>query len=219
MKTAIVIGATGVTGKYITSNLLANDAYGQVIVFSRRALAQDHPKLVNHLVDFERIDEWAELIQGDDLFSALGTTLKQAGSKKAQYKVDYTYQANVIEAAASNGVKRLFVVSSPQATSRSPIFYNRIKGELDEFAATQGFATLVYFKPSIIKGDRPDHRIGEKIGGAVVGAVAKWVPGAQKFRPITDEELGTAIVNCASGELPEGTHTYELDEIFDLLAD
>ncbi|MBE9539680.1 MAG: NAD(P)H-binding protein [Proteobacteria bacterium] len=219
MKTAIVIGATGVTGKHITSHLLANDAYGQVIVFSRRTLTQKHPKLVVHLVDFERIDDWAELIQGDDLFSALGTTLKQAGSKQAQYKVDYTYQANVIEAAATNGVKRLFVVSSPQATPKSPIFYNRIKGELDEFAATQGFATLVYFKPSIIKGDRPDHRLGEKIGGAVVGAISKWVPGAQKFRPITGEELGTAIVNCASGELPEGTHTYELDEIFGLLAD
>ncbi len=218
MKTAIVIGATGVTGKHITSSLLADETYGQVIVFSRRALAQNHPKLLVHLVDFDRIEDWAELIRGDDLFSALGTTLKQAGGKSAQYKVDYTYQANVIEAAAKNGVTRLFLVSSPQATSRSPIFYNRMKGELDEFATTLGFETLVYFKPSIITGDRPDHRTGEKIGGAVVGVIAKWVPGAQKFRPISGEELGAAMVNCASSDLPLGKHTYELDKIFDLLA-
>ena len=100
MKTALVIGATGLTGRYITHNLLAAEAYEQVVVFSRRALPEQHPKLVNHVVDFDHIDHWAELVNGDDLFSALGTTLKAAGSKAAQYKVDYTYQADVMAAAA-----------------------------------------------------------------------------------------------------------------------
>lgn len=217
MKTALVIGATGLTGRYITHNLLAAEAYGQVVVFSRRALPEQHPKLVNHVVDFDHVDDWAELVNGDDLFSALGTTLKAAGSKAAQYKVDYTYQADVMAAAASNGVQRLFLVSSPQATSRSPFFYNRMKGELDEFAASQGFATLVYFKPSIIEGERDDSRPGEKVGGLLAGAIAKCVPGGRRYRPIKGEELGRAIVNCACSELTAGTHTYELGEIFDLL--
>lgn len=217
MKTALVIGATGLTGRYITHNLLASKHYTQVVVFSRRALAETHPKLINHVVDFDDMGTWSELIIGDDLFCAMGTTLKQAGSKKAQYKVDYTYQADVIAAAARNGVQRLFLISSPQATSRSPIFYNRMKGELDEFAATQGFSTLVYFKPSIIEGERKDNRPGEKIGGLLANAVARCVPGAGKFRPIKGEELGRAIVNCANGILPAGAHTYELGEIFKLL--
>ncbi len=143
MKTALVIGATGLTGKFITRYLLAAEVYDKVITFTRQAVDEEHPKLTNHVVDFDAVDEWAKLLKGDDLFSALGTTRKQAGSKRAQYKVDYTYQADVISAAAGNGVKRLFLISSPQATPRSPIFYNRMKGELDAFVATQGFDTLV----------------------------------------------------------------------------
>ena len=217
MKTALVIGATGVTGKHIVSQLLARSDYDQVVAFSRRALPVTHSKLVNHLVDFDHIDDWAALLRGDDLFSALGTTLKQAGSKRAQYKVDYSYQADVMHAAAGNEVSRVFLISSPQATARSPIFYNRMKGELDDFAATLGFQTLVYFKPSIILGDRPDKRVAEKIGGALAASIAKWVPGASKYRPISGEQLGNAIVNCACSKLAAGVHTYELDEIFDLL--
>ena len=217
MKTALVIGATGVTGKHIVSQLLARSDYDQVVAFSRRALPVTHSKLVNHLVDFDHIDDWAALLRGDDLFSALGTTRKQAGSKKAQYKVDYSYQANVIQAAAANGVSRVFLISSPQASAESPFFYNRIKGELDDFAATQGFQTLVYFKPSIILGDRPDKREAEKIGGALAAGIAKWVPGASRYRPISGEQLGNAIVSCACSNIPAGAHTYELDEIFDLL--
>lgn len=217
MKTALVIGATGVTGKHIVSQLLARQDYDQVLAFSRRALSVVHSKLVNHVVDFDHIEDWATLLRGDDLFSALGTTRKQAGSKKAQYKVDYSYQANVIQAAAANGVSRVFLISSPQASAESPLFYNRIKGELDNFAATQGFQTLVYFKPSIILGDRPDKRVAEKIGGALAAGIAKWVPGANRYRPISGEQLGNAIVSCAGSNIPAGVHTYELDEIFDLL--
>jgi len=217
MNTAIVIGATGITGSHITSELLAREDYEEVIVFSRRPLTIKNPKLVNHQVDFDAIEDWAHLIQGDDLFSAMGTTVKQAGSKDAQYRVDYTYQAGVIESGANNGVKRLFLVSSPQASRHSLMFYTRMKGKLDDFVAKQGYETLVYFKPSIIRGDRPDNRVGEKIGGIVAEKAAEWVPGMAKYQPITGQELGKAIVNCACGELCPGVHTYELDEIFDLL--
>lgn len=217
MKTAMVIGATGLTGKFITRYLLAAEVYDKVITFTRQAVGEEHPKLTNHVVDFDAVDEWAKLLKGDDLFSALGTTRKQAGSKQAQYKVDYTYQADVISAAAGNGVKRLFLISSPQATPRSPIFYNRMKGELDAFVATQGFDTLVYFKPSIIQGDRADHRPAENLGATIAQMVTRCVPGTRTYRPIAGEQLGQAIVNCACSELPVGTYTYELGEIFELL--
>ncbi len=217
MHTAIVIGATGVTGKHITRYLVKSDYYSKVVAFSRRPLPEKSGKLINHVVDFDDIDSWANRVKGDDLFSALGTTLKQAGSKQAQYKVDYTYQANVIKAAAENGVKRLFLISSPSASSLSPFFYNRMKGELDNFAAQQGFATLVYFKPSVIEGDRPDNRIGEKIGGAFMHQLADWVPGMATMRPISGEQLAGAMVNCAVHPLPEGVHTFHLGEIFRFL--
>lgn len=216
MKTAIVIGSTGLTGRHITKKLLASKSYSKVITFSRRSPGFKHPKLVSHVVDFEDIPKWADLVRGDDLFAAMGTTLAQAGSKAAQYRVDYTYQAGVIEAAARSGVKRLFLVSSPNASTRSPFFYSRMKAELDAFAERQPFATRVYFRPSIIRGDRPDNRLGEDIGGFVSGQLASWIPGMAKYRPITGKQLAAAIVKCASGKLPEGRHDYELDEIFKL---
>ena len=216
MRTAIIIGATGLTGKHITRCLLETDDYSQVIVFTRRALDFEHEKLRNHVVNFDQIDDWSQLIQGDDIFSAMGTTLKQAGSKEAQYKVDYSYQAGVIEAAAANHVKRLFLISAPNANEKSTVFYSRIKGELDRFVSGLGFATLVLFKPSIIKGERVDQRVGEKIGGLFLNATS-WIPAMSKWRPISGEQLGSAVVNCAIRPLAPGIHNIQLDEIFALL--
>jgi N-acetyl-gamma-glutamylphosphate reductase len=98
-KTAIVIGATGVTGKEITRYLLLSDHYEQVLVFSRKKLILQHEKLINHVVDFDHIEQWSALVKGDDLFSAMGTTRKQAGSQSKQYTVDFSYQANVMATA------------------------------------------------------------------------------------------------------------------------
>jgi uncharacterized protein YbjT (DUF2867 family) len=217
MKKAIVIGATGLTGRHITKKLLASTQYSKVITFTRKSLGYRHPKLVSHIVDFEAMPDWADLVRGDDLFAAMGTTLSQAGSKAAQYRVDYTYQAGVMEAAAKNGVARLFLVSSPNASTRSPFFYSRMKAELDAFAESLPFSTRVYFRPAIILGDRPDNRLGEKLGGLISEQLASWVPGMQKYKPIKGKTLAQAIVNCACGKLPQGTHHYELDEIFELV--
>ena len=201
----------------MTRELLASDAYDSIVAFTRSPLGYEHPKLRNLIVDFDDMDNWSDNIRGDDLFSALGTTRKQAGSKAAQYKVDFHYQAGACRAAADNGVRRLFLVSSPSADARSPFFYMRMKGELDELVATLGFETVVYFKPSIIEGHRPDGRAAEKVSGTVAHFASTWLPGMAKYRPISGEELGRSIANCAIGSLEEGRHTFELDEIFELL--
>ena len=114
MKTAIVIGATGITGKPLTKKLLASGHYSKVIAFTRRTLGFKHPKLVNHVVDFDAMPEWSALVQGDDLFAAMGTTLSQAGNKNAQYRVDYSYQAGVIEAPLPMGLRVCFWFPHPR---------------------------------------------------------------------------------------------------------
>ncbi|MGH1371042.1 MAG: NAD(P)H-binding protein [Cellvibrionaceae bacterium] len=217
MKTAIIIGATGVTGRPLTNYLLNSANYSRVVVFSRRAINSDNPKLTNHIVDFDQPEQWSEKIQGDDLFCTMGTTLKQAGSKAAQYKVDYTYQANTLEAAATNGVRRLFLVSSPGANINSRLFYPKLKGELDAFALAQPFTTQVLFKPSLIAGDRADNRIGEKIGKAILSPLCRWFSALAPYRPIQGSELGRAIGHCAETFNESGVHTIELDRIFTYL--
>lgn len=222
MKTAVVIGATGVTGLAITENLLNSEDYSAVKVFVRRPLDLDHPKLKIFVVDFSQLGSgdcnWTTEISGDDLFSAMGTTRKLAGSKQAQYQVDYTYQAAFIKEAANNGISRLFLVSSPNATQGSAFFYSRMKAELDSFASQRGFQELHIFRPSIIYGDRPDNRRGERVGAVLLKTMMPIIPSFKRYKPIAGKELGAAIVNRACMKSCPGHYTYELDEIFELLS-
>ena len=110
--TAILIGATGATGSEVLNQLLGDISYRKVIVFSRRPIIAVHPKLKVHVVNFEDISNWSNLIKGDVLFSALGTTLKAAGSNSNQFKIDYTFQYEVAKIASQAGVETYILVSS-----------------------------------------------------------------------------------------------------------
>ncbi|MEY3738790.1 MAG: hypothetical protein RL544_1568, partial [Bacteroidota bacterium] len=130
--TALVFGATGATGSELVAQLIEDNHFSSVVVFSRRSLSITHPKLTCHIVDFDNPQLWAHLVQGDVLFSTLATTLKQAGSQKEQYKIDYTYQYQTAETAANNGVGAYVLVSAMGANANSRFFYPRIKGQLDK---------------------------------------------------------------------------------------
>ena len=125
-----VIGATGLVGRELVKQLLENPEVEKVTIFSRRNSGFQHPKLEQRVIDFNDRESWKPFLQGDVLFSALGTTLKQAGSKEKQYLVDYTYQWQFAEAAAEKGIPAYVLVSSTGASPRSSIFYSRIKGEI-----------------------------------------------------------------------------------------
>ena len=215
MKTAILIGATGATGKPLLQLLLNSANYAQVKVFVRRPTGITHAKLDEHIIDFDQLDQHQQEIQGDDLFSALGTTLAIAGSQQAQYKVDYTYQANFIALAAANKVQRLFLVSSPNANASSPFFYARMKAELDIFAAQQAFDVRVFFKPSIIESNREDKRFGEKAAAKTLHFSNQYLGLFKKYKPITAEQLAQAIIHCAESTPPlsSGNHNLVLDAV------
>ena len=124
---AIIIGATGATGKDLVDLLLQDSVFDAIHVFVRRPLTISDPMVKTHIVDFEQIDNWKSEIQGDVLFSCLGTTLRAAGSQEAQWKVDYDYQFNFAKAARENGVPTLVLMSSmganPQSSSPHYIGY------------------------------------------------------------------------------------------------
>lgn len=157
---AIVIGATGAVGKELVRALLDDAHYTEVAVFVRRDPGVTHPKLTAHVINFEQPDTWRALVTGDVLFSALGTSLKQAGSKEAQRRIDYDYQYMFAEAAHANGVPHLVLLSSLGADSRSSIFYLRLKGELDDAVQRLGFDTVhIVRPPSLIRPEAK--RLGE----------------------------------------------------------
>ena len=157
---AIVIGATGAVGKELVRALLNDVRYTEVAVFVRRDPGVTHPKLTAHVINFEQPDTWRALVTGDVLFSALGTSLKQAGSKEAQRRIDYDYQHMFAEAAHANGVPHLVLLSSLGADSRSSIFSLRLKGELDDAVQRLGFDTVhIVRPPSLIRPEAK--RLGE----------------------------------------------------------
>ena len=152
---AIVLGATGATGRALLQQLLEHPAFGSVTIFVRKAPALTHEKLKVHVIDFSKLQTYKNLIVGDVLFSALGTTRKDAGSKAKQYEVDYTYQYEFAKMALNNEVDHYALVSSYGADETSLFFYLKIKGALEEAIKKLSFQSIcIYQPPSLIR--QPD---------------------------------------------------------------
>ncbi len=214
MKTALVIGATGLVGRQLVQQLLADEHFGKVTVFGRRSLGIANPKLEEHLIDFDQPDTWQQLVKGDVLFSTLGTTLKQAGGQNEQYKVDYYYQYKFAEAAARNGVPTYVLVSSSGASPDSLIFYSRMKGALEEAVKQLDFKSISIIQPGLLHGERKESRFGEEMAYKVMHFFDK-LGIAGKYRPYEDKVVAQAMVNAGiSGQT--GVHTYTLNEVFAL---
>lgn len=212
-RTANIIGASGLVGQQLLTQLLNHPRYIKVRSFVRRPLGMSHPKLEEIIIDFDHPDTWNVLVQGEALFSTLGTTLKTAGSKENQYRVDYTYQFEFARAAARNGVGAYLLVSSMGANAKSSVFYSRLKGELEEAVAKLPFKKEVIFRPSILEGDRKEKRPAESIGLAVTHFFTRFM--MKKYRPMPVELLAEKMIKLSVD--PEiGVRTIENDEIFTL---
>ena len=214
MKTAIVIGATGLVGKELTQLLLNDSRIEKVKLFVRRSTGITHAKLEEHVADFNNPDAWKKWVSGDILYSAMGTTLKAAGSKEAQYLVDHTYQLNMAKTAAANGVQKYILVSAGGASAQSKIFYSRMKGELELDIRKLPFETIHILRPGMLKGHRDNTRTGEIIGGAVLDLVSR-LPGLKALQPITGHEVAKAMINASFRHIV-GIHSYSPGALFKL---
>lgn len=209
---ALLIGATGLVGNHLARQLLLQPELESLHVFTRRPCGIAHEKLVEHLVDFDRSGQWSHLLTGDVLFSCLGTTLKSAGSKAAQFKVDYSYQLQCAEAAAHNGVKTLVLVSSAGANPDAKAFYTRMKGELDEAVLRLPFRRHIILRPSLLLGKRGEVRNFEAFAQYLAPFVTRYL--FKKYRPITAQTVARAMINACRIETKK--QIFSLDEIFEL---
>ncbi|MEC5395054.1 NAD(P)H-binding protein [Bergeyella sp. RCAD1439] len=210
---ALVIGATGATGKKLVQNLLKDDDYREVHIFARNPVAFSHEKLTVHCIDFNRPEQWKHNVCGEVLFSCLGTTLKTAGSKAQQRKVDFDYQFHFAQAAKSNHVNHYVLVSSYGADARSSFFYPRMKGELEEAVVKLDFNQTTIFRPGMLERENSD-RPAEVWGVKISKLFLRW--GRLKaYRPLPVEQLAKAMIN-RSKQNQKGTAVVSLDEILPL---
>jgi uncharacterized protein YbjT (DUF2867 family) len=213
--TALVIGATGATGTELVKQLIDDNRYTSVVVFSRRPLLVTHANLTTHIVDFDNPQAWAHLVKGDVLFSALATTLKQAGSQKEQYKIDYTYQYQTAATAAANGVGAYVLVSAMGANAKSWLFYPRIKGALDNAASTLPFKQIHIFRPGFLLRQPDKIRPMEKLGIAIIQFFNKLgLFKSQRSLPVEvlAQKMRSVLLNPGAQQF----QIYSLDSIFDL---
>ncbi len=212
--TALVIGATGLVGSHLVTRLLQDERFGKVVIFVRRTTGIADSKLEEHIIDFEKPEQWKHLVNGDVLFSSLGTTRSKAGSKDAQKRVDYDYQYQFAEAAAGNDVPVLVLVSSVGAKASSPLFYTRIKGELERDVQALSFEKVVIVQPGPLYGEREEQRTGEELGMRVVGAMNR-IGLMKKYRPIHGDTVALAMINACLDNR-KGKYTYSDIQLFGL---
>ena len=192
-KTALIAGASGLTGTEILRQLLEHPAYDKVVSLGRRPLPIEHPKLEQLTFNFEQPDSF--VIQADDVYCALGTTLSKAGSKEAQFRVDHDYPLILGRLAKAHGAQQYMLVSSIGANVNTGNFYLRTKGQLERDLKALGFSSLIVVRPSFLFGKRQEFRLGEKIGIVLARIFAPFIP--KKYRGIHVRKVANALISNA----------------------
>ena len=211
---AIVIGATGATGRELIKILLQNSIVKHILVFTRKKLDVSSPKLDVRVINFAEIDKYRNIINGDILFSALGTTLKDAKSKTKQFEVDYTYQYNLAKISSENNVKTLSLVSSSGANENSLFFYPKIKGLLESSVKQLNFENIQIYQPPFLIRQSDVMRSNEKIGIFIFKALNS-VGILNSLRPLPVSRLADKMVNEALKKHPKRVMVFENKDIID----
>lgn len=191
MSRALILGATGLVGSHLLSLLLADDAFSEVVVVARRATGQRHAKLREEIFDLGDMEAHAGVFAVDQIFCALGTTIKKAGSQERFREVDHEYPLRAAKLGLAAGASHYLLVSAIGANAGSRVFYSRVKGELENDLRELGYPRVTLVRPSLLTGDRHEFRLGEKVGEAL----GFLMPPA--YRPIAASTVARAMVDAA----------------------
>jgi len=213
MRSAVVAGATGLIGGHLVELLLADSGYDRVTTLVRKQTPAKHPKLLQRVVDFDRLTEIPDFPVAEDAFCCLGTTIKEAGSQDAFYRVDFTYVLELARATSHQKAKQFLLVTALGADPKSRIFYNRVKGEIEQAVSQVPFAAIHVFQPSLLLGDRAESRPGERAAMAASRVLGfAFVGPLRRYRPIAARDVARAMVRVAK-QGASGRHVYPSDTI------
>ena len=200
-KTALLVGATGLVGGFVLEQLLQDPYYDSIVVLTRKTLGKNNPKLKEVLVNFDQLENYANDIKADVVFCCLGTTIKAAGSQEAFKKVDYEYPLRVAEIAKQNGAASFLIITALGSAKSSIIFYNRVKGEVEEAISKLNFDVLHILQPSLIIGERKESRTGEGIAQKLSPVYDAVMFGPlTKYKSIKAEQIAKAMIHYSKSD-------------------
>lgn len=215
---AVVIGATGLTGSKLVPLLFENEQYDRVITLSRKRTKLNHRKHTSHIVDLMDPATYAEFLKADHLYICTGTTQAKTPDKAEYYKIEHDLPLQVAQAALRNGAKKAIVVSAIGADSKSKFAYNRGKGDMERDIEKLGFQEVYFLQPSLIGGDREEHRPFESGWKKFQKLIDPLLVGAlKKYRTIEPETIAQSMIYVAlNGYHKSRIESDELKEIADL---
>ena len=204
----LLAGATGLVGRALLHQLLADPMVGEVRALTRRALSRSellgrggHPPGDERLqvceIDFERLDRHTELFEVDWVCCAMGTTIRKAGSRAAFRQVDFDYPFQMAQLARAHGARQLLLVSAMGANADSRLFYNRVKGELEDALAELDYESVCVAQPSLLAGERGEFRLAERLGLAL----GFLMP--ERFKPMQTAQVAASLLAVARDERPD----------------
>lgn len=216
-KTAIIFGATGLTGSLLLNQLTDSGYYSSIKIFVRKPTGIINSKIEEIISDFQNLSDISQKITGDDLYICLGTTIKKAGTIANVEKADRDLPVNISSIASSNGIKKIAVVSSLGADSHSSNYYLRVKGEMEEGIMKQYFSQIVFARPSLLIGNRDEKRFGESAGKIFMKIINPLLAGNfKKYRSIQAKDVAKAMIVILRDNIP-GT-IFESDKLQKLSA-
>src|SRR5690606_10778968 len=195
MKTAIILGATGLTGSILLQKLIEDDSFDKIKLFSRSSAGKNSPKVEEHIIDLFELEKYAEDFKADVVFCCIGTTKAKTPDNEIYKKIDYGIPVAAAKLAKKNGVKTFIVISALGASIKSRTFYNRTKGEMERDVLNQNIVNTYILQPSLIVGDRNESRFGESMAGVFMKIFGFLIP--KKYKSINAETIAQAMMMVA----------------------
>ena len=212
-KSALLLGATGLTGGHLLNLLLESEEYHIIYIYVRRPLGIQNPKLKEIIIDYE---SYEGTVDADTVFCCLGTTIKIAKTKEAFKKVDQDYPVKIAQLQFNAGSKRFLVISAMGAASDSLFFYSRVKAEMEKLLSTIGYPKLFIFRPAIITGERKEHRSGEKIATGIFEILNYILIGPlKKYQSVSAKAIASCLLSYSCNNQVHGRVIISSDRIKD----
>ncbi|MFA5418381.1 MAG: NAD(P)H-binding protein [Bacteroidales bacterium] len=201
-KTAILLGASGLTGNLLLDQLIADDRYDSIKVFTRKSLGKKTPKVHEFVGNLLNLEQFRKDFKGHDVFCCIGTTAKKTSDKALYHEIDFGIPVAAAQLCVENKIDTYLVISAMGANARSRIFYSRTKGEMEQAVLAKKIPNTYILRPSFIDGNREEHRSGEKMGMFIAKFIQPMMVGRlKKYRFIKAETIARAMIYLANKKL------------------